>query len=167
MLRTARLELDVAAPLDVAARARGSARLKAIVVSHACAAGLGWLGVGGSGFRAGLLVALFVESAPAEKVLLLLLVLLALGGFDLLGVLNDGGLLVKLNLGLLVGRLGEVLLLGLLGCRCVFFLVVVPLGARGRGLSRSRGFGFLVLLLFASLLCKQVLDLLLVAHCLC
>jgi hypothetical protein len=44
---------------------------------------------------------------------LLLFVFLALGGLDLLGILDYGGVLVKLDLGLFVRGLREVLLLRL------------------------------------------------------
>lgn len=107
-----------------------------------------------------------VKAAPTELVLLLLLGFLALVCFDLFSVLDDGGVLVELNLGLFVGGLRKVLLLrlGWLGFVLLDFGAVAFFAARGGG-SLTSGLGLLVLLLLASLLLEQVLNnLLLVTH---
>lgn len=110
---------------------------------------------------------LLVKASPAEG-LLIFLVFFALQRFNFLSVLDHGRLLVKLNLGFLVGRLCEVLLLRLslrnhLGV--LFLVLAVLLFACLGGRTSSRRFGFLILLLLVSLLLKQVLNnLFLFAH---
>lgn len=161
LLRSTLCEVDACAAL------LGGARLEAVHV-HACTACLGASGRLSDDLLGGwLLAGLLVETAPAEHVLLLLFVFLALGGFDLLGILDDGGVLVKLDLGLFVRGLREVLLLRLGWLRkFVLFVIraVASLAAGGCGNCASR-LSLLGLLLLASLLLKQVLNnLFLVTH---
>lgn len=89
------------------------ARFEAVHVyaSATCFGGSGSLGDDSLG--GWLLAGLAVETTPAKHILLLLLVFLALGGLDLLCILDDGGVLVKLDLGLFVRGLRKVLLLRL------------------------------------------------------
>ena len=167
VFRLLELELFFAFELDVGFLFRGDARFKAIHF-HASSGSAGLSGGSFFGGNGPVRLGFAVKAAPAENILLLFFVFFAFGRFNLLGILDDGGFLIKFNLGLFVRGLRKVLLLRqgwLLGFQFFVLSAVTFFSAGGSG-GLTSGLRLLVLLLFASLLLKQVLNnLFLVTHC--